>query len=201
MKKDIPEQQEGSEMDVAEHILFSEEASAKECYTVARKRLLKISGWDQLCGFVPDTFTLTDASGKELNRTAIEGDYIRINISGPETRNRDGSDWLKIELVQEETFPATEMITIRTRPSANPLPTDQESARFFKDKATFIFKVIRKDKKVYAEVYGRNESPASDTPILINNIRNVLAGWSAGIGFSYPQWKSLVTALLKPEKS
>jgi hypothetical protein len=49
---------------------------------------------------------------------------------------------------------------------------------------------------VTAEEHGRNEVPNTDTSSTIDNIRNTLVGWSARIGLSYPQWKSLVKGII-----
>ncbi|SDN55865.1 hypothetical protein SAMN05421820_10885 [Pedobacter steynii] len=196
MKKDIPKQEEGSEMDVFEKTTFKNEAAAKAFYALARTRLLEVFNWDELCGFTSATFTLTDASGREIRREAMEGDHFKINIPGPGTTTGDGFDWVVVELIREEQSAQGQSITMRARPAANPLHPDNETAHFFKDKATSTFKVYRKGLEVHAEVHGRNEVPNSDSGVLINNVRNVLVGWSAKIGFSYPQWKSLVTALV-----
>ena len=196
MKKEIPKQEEGSEMDVFEKTLLKDETEAKGCYALAKKRLLEVFNWDELCGFPSATFTLTDASGKTVKRAAMEGDHFKINIPGPGTTTGDGFDWVVVELIKEEQSAAGQTIIMRARPAANPLHPNPETAHFFKDKATSTFTVTREGLEVRAEVHGRNEVPNSDTSVLINNVRNVPVGWSAKIGFSYPQWKSLVTALV-----
>lgn len=196
MNNDIPKQEEGSEMDVFEKTTFKDEAAAKAFYALAKKRLLEVFNWDELCGYASATFTLMDASGKEVRREAMEGDHFRINIPGPGTTVGDGFDWVLVELIREEQTAEGQSLVMRARPSANPLHPDSETAHFLKDKATSTFKVYRKGLEVHAEVHGRNEVPNSDSAVLINNVRNVLVGWSAKIGFSYPQWKSLVTALV-----
>ncbi|WP_316748312.1 hypothetical protein [Pedobacter gandavensis] len=200
MKNEVPKQEEGSEMDVFEKVTFKDEASAKAFYPVVRERLLEVYNWDKWCGFPTATFTLTDPFGKEIRRQVMEGDYLKINIPGPGTTKGDGFDWVVVEWIREEQSPAGQMIAIRVRPAANPLHPDTETAHFFKDKATSTFKVYRKGMEVHAEVHGRNEVPNSESAVLINNVRNVLVGWMAKIGFSYPQWKSLVTGLLDIKK-
>jgi len=199
MNNDIPKQEEGSEMDVFEKTTFKDEAAAKEFYALAKKRLLEVFNWDELCGFASATFTLTDAAGKEVRRQAMEGDHFKINIPGPGTTTGDGFDWVVVELIREEESAEEQSVTMRARPTANPLHPDNETAHFFKDKATSTFKVYRKGLEVHAEVHGRNEVPNSESAVLINNVRNVLVGWSAKIGFSYPQWKSLVKALVNQD--
>lgn len=200
MKNEIPKQEEGSEMDVFEKVTFKDEASAKAFYPVVRERLLQVYNWDKWCGFPTATFILTDPTGKEIRRQVMEGDHFKIHIPGPGTTKGDGFDWVQVEWIREEQSPSGQMITIRVRPAPNPLHPDKETAHFFKDKATSTFKVYRAGMEVHAEVHGRNEIPNAETGVLVNNVRNVLVGWMAKIGFSYPQWKSLVIGLLDIKK-
>jgi hypothetical protein len=87
------------------------------------------------------------------------------------------------------------------RPAANPLNQKDDTAHFFKDTATSTFQVKRIDNEVYAEVHGRNELANTETDQMTDNIRNTLVGWSAKLGLSAPQWKSLVTGLVKKQDS
>lgn len=200
MKNEIPIQDEGSEMDVYEKVTFKDEAAAKAFYPVVRERLLQVYNWDKWSGFPTATFTLTDPKGKELRRHVAEGDYFKINIPGPGSAAGDGYDWVQVEWIREEQSATLQKIVIRVRPAANPLHPETETAHFFKDKATSTFTVYRNGMEVHAEVHGRNEVPNADTPVLINNVRNVLVGWMAKLGFSYPQWKKLVIGLLDTKK-
>ncbi|WP_316838860.1 hypothetical protein [Pedobacter gandavensis] len=200
MKNEIPKQDEGAQMDVFEKVSFKDEATAKAFYPVVRQRLLEIYNWDKWCGFPTATFILTDPFGKEIQRQVAEGDYVKINIPGPGGTKGDGYDWVQVEWILEEQSPTFQKIAFRVRPAANPLHPDPETAHFFKDKATSTFTVYREGMEVHAEVHGRNEVPNSESAVLINNVRNVLVGWMAKIGFSYPQWKSLVIGLLDTKK-
>lgn len=200
MKDELPKQDEGSQMDVFEKVTFKDEAKAKAFYPVVRQRLLEVYNWDKWCGFPTATFVLTDPFGKAIKRQVMEGDYFKINIPGPGTTKGDGFDWVVVEWIREEQSLAGQRISIRVRPAANPLHPDLETAHFFKDKATSTFRVYRNGVEVHAEVHGRNEIPNSESAVLINNVRNVLVGWMAKIGCSYPQWKSLVKGLLQTEK-
>jgi hypothetical protein len=62
--------------------------------------------------------------------------------------------------------------------------------------ATSTFQVKRIGNCVSAEEHGRNEVPNLETGHLLDNIRNAIVSAGAKIGFSYPQWKSLVSGLL-----
>lgn len=70
---------------------------------------------------------------------------------------------------------------------------------FFTSEATSTFQVKRIGQTVYAEEHGRNEVPNKDTSFATDNIRNTFVGWSAKIGLSYPQWKSLVEGIVETD--
>lgn len=158
MSEDIPKQEEGAEMDVYSHVVLADETEAKAFYQTAKMRLLEIYDWDKLSGAASATFTLIDPMGKVVQRAAMEGDYIQINIPGPGTKAGSGYDWVIIEQIHEESSAGNQMITMRARPSANPLKAEDDTAHFYKDKATSTFRVIRLGKEVHAEVHGRTKS-------------------------------------------
>ena len=73
----------------------------------------------------------------------------------------------------------------------------EDTAHFFKDAATSTFQVKRIANEVYAEVHGRNEVANTEANATTDKIRNTVVGWSAKLGLSFPQWKSLVTGIVK----
>ena len=54
---------------------------------------MDVSKWHELSGEILAKFQLIDASGAELSEGAKEGDYIRINITGPGNKSGEGYDW------------------------------------------------------------------------------------------------------------
>ncbi|MGY0037115.1 hypothetical protein [Pedobacter sp. NJ-S-72] len=85
MKNQIPEQQEGGQLDTTAKTELPSIEEAKAFYQIAKNRLLNISCWAEICKVPLSTFTLTDANGQEVIREAEEGDYLKINIPpGPE---------------------------------------------------------------------------------------------------------------------
>ncbi|MBB6501538.1 hypothetical protein [Pedobacter cryoconitis] len=198
MNNQIPEQNEGGKLDTQAKAEFTSTEEAKDFYQIAKNRLLNVSSWAEICKVPLSTFTLTDANGDELFREAEAGDFLKINIPGPGTHSGDGFDWVQIEKVNEIINPGFTMVTLQARPSANPAKPDTEIAHFFKQQATSTFQVRQEENVVYAEEHGRNEVPNTDTPSLSDNIRNTLVGWTARIGLSYPQWKSLIKGIVDP---
>ncbi|RAJ35576.1 hypothetical protein [Pedobacter cryoconitis] len=197
MKNQIPKQQEGGQLDTTAKTEFSSMEEAKAFYQIAKSRLLNVSCWAEICKVPLSTFTLTDANGHEVIREAEEGDYLKINIPGPATHTGDGFDWVHIEKIEEETAIQASVITIQARPAPNPTQQNPETAHFFSQQATSTFQVKQSGNTVSAEEHGRNEVPNTDTSNLTDNIRNILVGWTAKIGLSYPQWKSLVKGIVE----
>lgn len=201
MEYHIPEQQEGSKMDIHAQTDFNSTAAAKEFYAVAKNKLMEVYRWYEVCQVPVSTFILTDRSGEEVKRWVQEGDYLKIDIPGPGTSTGDGYDWVKVESVMEESTPDTDVTSITVRPASNPQNLDADTAHFFEDSATSTFQVKRIGTAVHAEVHGRNEKANTNTDKVTDNIRNTLVGWSAKLGMSFPQWKSLVSGLVETKKA
>jgi hypothetical protein len=197
----VPHQEFGNKIDVVEHIEFSSSEEAIAFYQVARERLLNVNQWAKISAIRLSTFELTDSSGHNLSRIVQEGDFIKIDIPGPGTHAGDGYDWVKVESLKEESEETSEITSITVRPAAQPKGTSEETAHFFENSATSTFIVRRSGNTVFAEEHGRNEVPNTQTDHLIDNVRNTLIGWSARLGLSYPQWKSLVKGLINTDRS
>lgn len=197
MKDQIPQQYTGGKLDTTALVRFPDDTQAADFYEIAKQRLLMVSQWWEICEVPLSTFTLTDLSGKTLTRSAQIGDYIKINIPGPGTSAGEGYDWVVIEEIAEETSEDQKILSLRARPCANPVNSTDQTAHFFEPSASSTFQVRLQGKVVSAEEHGRNEVPNVHTENTLDNIRNTLVGWTAKLGLSYPQWKSLVKGLVK----
>jgi hypothetical protein len=197
--KHVPPQQVGTEMNAVEKLELSSETEAINFFKTVKMRLLDVNRWSEVAGVPLSAFKLTDCQGHEVHRTAVEGDYLKIDIPGPGTKTGGGYDWVVIEQIREEIQDGAEILTMTVRPAANPLGEDGHTAHFLTDQATSTFQVKRIENTIYAEEHGRNETPNTDTGHVLDNIRNAFVGWAAKIGFSYPQWKSLVNGLINKE--
>lgn len=192
----VPVQTIGSEMNAVENVQCSSVAEAKEFYQAVKNRLINVNAWAAMASLPMSAFRLFDYAGRPVERNASEGDFIRIDIPGPGTKTGQGYDWVIIEALVEESGTKAESISMRVRPAAHPLSEDEHIAHFLKSCATSTFQIKRVGNCVSAEEHGRNEVANLDTGHLLDNIRNAIVGVSAKIGFSYPQWKSLVVGLL-----
>ncbi len=195
----IPEQKEGASTDISSHKKFESDKKAVEFFSIAKERLIDISNWHNLCGEASAKFLLTDSLGNAVSRSPIEGDHFRIDIPGPGSVAGDGYDWVKIEKITDQSNPNgnIESLSIRVRPAANPMDAMKGISHFFKDGASSTFLVERNNSIVKAEVHGRNETPNTETSGILDTIRNVVVALGAMVGFSKPQWQSLVDGIVK----
>lgn len=192
----VPRQELGEKMDAVEKRSFDSETAAIEFFQLAKHRLLDVNRWTNLAGSSLSEFQLTDSLGNVVDRNAQENDFIRIDIPGPGSASGNGYDWVKIEAIVEENEVGKEAISLRARPSSNPNTSNADTAHFLTEQATTTFQVKCIGTEVYAEEHGRNEQANTYTLDTTDNIRNMLVGWAAMLGFSYPQWKSLIKGLL-----
>ncbi|MEJ7557672.1 MAG: hypothetical protein WKF66_05140 [Pedobacter sp.] len=196
-KTHVPDQTVGSSINASSEETLSTMEEAISHYAMVKQRLLNVNRWFEYAMLPLSSFKLFDHSGRVVERQAIEGDYIRIDIPGPGTKAGQGYDWVVIETILEENDPDAAVISMTVRPSVHPLSDNQNTAHFLTDVASSTFQVKRSGLLVLAEQHGRNEMPNRDTANTFDNIRNTVVGWSAMLGFAYPQWKGLVKGLIK----
>lgn len=193
----IPEQQEGTEINVEESIDLSSEEEAKDFFSSVKERLLKINQWKDWAGALSAGFQLTDEEGKEIDSIPKAGNYFKINIPAPGIVTGEGYDWVLVEEVKQEKENDCEYVAIKVRPASSPVNEKEDVAHFFTDEATSNFIVRRDGNKITAGVYGRNEKPNVKADTLIDTIRNAVVGTGAVTAFAKLQWKALVSGLLE----
>lgn len=196
----VPQQHTGTEMNAVEKVELGSEAEAIHFFKTVAERLLDVNRWAIFAGSALSHFFLTDSSGNPVDRKAVKGDLIKIDIPGPGTKAGEGYDWVKIEEINVQVLDGGEILSMRARPVPNPLADATDTAHFLSDEATSTFQVKRIGNTIYAEEHGRNEVPNTDMGNTLDNIRNTFVGWGAKMGFSYPQWKALVKGLLSVDK-
>jgi hypothetical protein len=195
----VPEQLEGSEMNVRSETVVSDIAQAVVFYQLVKLRLFEVNSWDRVCGTSTTTFQLTLADGSPSFRLEV-GNLIKIDIPGPGTSAGDGYDWVRIERIEKnEESEVEEWAGFTVRPCPNPFHPELGIAHFFSDVATSTFIIGRSGQTVWAEMHGRNEVSNGNTEKIFDGLRNAMVGWTAKIGLSYPQWKLLVDGLVKKD--
>jgi hypothetical protein len=195
----IPPQEDGEKVDIAEHVNERTEDAAKSLFRAARNRLLDISHWKQFSRGLSADFRLTDEYGKLKEGLPKTGDHFRIDIPGPGAVAGKGFDWVKLEQIEDNNDPDadTEELMITVRPAADPT-RERGTAHFLQQQATSSFVIKRIGTTVSAEVHGRNEKPNKDAATIIDTLRNAIVGTAAMIGLSKVQWKHLTKGLLRP---
>lgn len=192
----IPEQKVGSKLDLSSEKKFATYIEAQEFFKVVKQRLMNVNQWDETCKAPSSVFKLMNDKCQQIVGLVKEGDFIRIDIPGPGSKVGDGYDWVRVETITEQQNIDEEIVSITVRPSHHPLNSLTETAHFFKDEASSTFQVKRVGNIVFAEIHGRNEIPNTAATNLFDKLRNMVIGWSAKIGFSYPQWKCLTEGLV-----
>ncbi len=193
----IPEHRQGKRVDCSSASEFENANDAQEFFTVAKRRLLNINKWNEVAVLPSSIFQITDNSGRELYRSAQQGDLVKIDIIGPGLPSSEGFDWVQVEQILEEETAEGRQITITLRPIMDPTNPNQDVAHFFKNVATSTFVLQQTNTQVLAKYAGRNEIINDENDDILDNIRNLLIGLAAKLGGSVPQWKALVAGIVK----
>ncbi|WP_256010607.1 hypothetical protein [Desertivirga xinjiangensis] len=198
----IPENQQGAKSDNSSSITLSSPEEALNHFQLCRDRLLRVSQWHSLAGQASASFTLTDASGRQIDRQLQKGDFFKIDIPAPGSDSGEGFDWVQVEAVEEDVNENEnwEYILVKVCPASNPETPDRSTSHFFDENANSYFLIKRVNQTVTAEVHGRNELPNTDTETLKDKIRNTVIAIGAMIGISSAQWKSLTEGLISKEE-
>lgn len=174
------------------------EQEAHSIFLKAREKLLSVNEWHALAGSATAVFHLTDATGAAANRQVQPADYFKIDIPGPGNTTGKGYDWVRVEAIEDQMQDAYHVWTaIKVRPASSPVNGKAETTHFFSPEATSTFLVERKSCVVTVSVFGRNEKPNKESEGILNTVRNTIVAISALLGFTKPQWTSLVKGILK----
>jgi hypothetical protein len=196
----VPVNEVGKAVNIEETVIESNAEDAKITFNRACKRLQNPEIWNDLADTtLGASFHLVDQHQEIQQRLAKTGDYLMIEIPGPKNAEGDGFDWVQLTRMEQQADPQwDESFGIQLMACANPQHPQGGSAHFFKEGATSTFLLGRKEKKVTAAYFGRNEKP--NTEAGSNNIvRNIVVAIGAMLGLSEIQWSALVKGLLAKE--
>jgi len=193
----VPPQFKGQEIEVDAVQDLKTESEAQRLYDIAKKKLLNVNNWNRIAGAVTARFQIIDKKGNEVDREVQKGDYLRIDIPGPGTKEGGGFDWVLVEELDEIRQPSVQSVGFRVRPNENPFGQRNETAHFYSKEATSSFIIIREKTKIIAWIIDRNLRPNTEQESLADKIRDVAVGISAIAGFSKVQWQGLAKALLE----
>jgi len=193
----VPPQFKGQETEVEAIKELKDEAAAKSLFNVAKKKLLDVNNWKKIAGAITAEFQIIDEKGEEVNREVKKGDYLRINIPGPGSKEGDGYDWVLVEELNEINKKTLQSVGFRVRPNENPFGEKNETAHFYSKEATSTFIITRENSKVISWIIDRNLLPNTESESLVDKVRDVAVGISAIAGFSKVQWQGLADGLIK----
>jgi hypothetical protein len=196
LKEVVPEQITGQSSFTHSQIQCRNNGHANEYYRVAAERLRNMNLWHKYAGQPTATFHLFDETGSSVNRLVQKGDYLRIDIPGPDNPDTDGADWVQVMQVGEKSAGEQQLSFITVKAAADPLVRTVRATHFFDQPATSTFVVYRKQLTIMAAVFGRNEHSNSRSANLFTRIRNWFVFLSAQLGLANLQWKALTHGLL-----
>lgn len=197
----VPKQTSGQSSFTHSCIKCRNDNHAKECYRVAAERLRHINRWHDYAGKPTATFQLFDETGSAVNRPVQTGDYLRINIPGPDNPDGDGADWVQVQQVAEKGTGEQQLTYITVKAAANPLIRTADPSHFFDRPATSTFVIYRRQLTIMAAVFGRNEHSNLRSPNWFTRIRNWFIYIGAQLGMANLQWKALTHGLLNVNQS
>ena len=192
----IPGQYSGEKVEAEAFIELKDKTVALIFYDKVKKRLLNVNNWHHVAGMISAKFHVTNHNGKEVNRNVQKGDYLKIDIPGPGSKEGGGYDWVMVEELKEVDENEIQSMGFRVRPVANPSGDKEHIAHFYDESATSSFIIIRKEKKVIAYIVDNNLKPNDDSHSITDKIRHTAVGMSAIGSFSKIQWQNLANGLV-----
>ena len=194
----VPQQYTGRELTAIASIDLNNEQEAVNFFQLAMKRLLDVNNWQRTAEGVSATFQITDNTGNEVKRSVQKGDYIRIDIPGPGSKEGDGFDWVNVDDLREMSDNEIQSVGFRVRPSENPNRINSlGTAHFYDSLASSTFIIQRIGNKISALAIDKNLKPNLDAESVADKLRDVAIGTTALLGVSKIQWQNLVDGIVK----
>ena len=193
----IPEQFKGQELEAESSHLLSDKVAAQTLYQAAKKKLLSVNNWHKIAGAITARFQIIDQKGNEVNREVEKGDYLRIDIPGPGSKEGDGYDWVLVEELKELEKASFQSVGFRVRPNENPFGKKKETAHFYSKETTSTFIVTRENATVFSWIVDRNLLPNTESASVVDKVRDVVVGAGGIAGFSQLQWQGLADGLIE----
>jgi hypothetical protein len=195
--KIIPGQFKEQDFEAEFSLVLNDEIAAKTLYEEAKKKLLSVNNWHKVAGAITARFQIIDQKGNEVYREVEKGDYLRIDIPGPGSKEGDGYDWVLVEDLKEIHKPSLQSVGFRVRPNENPFGKKNETAHFYSKETTSTFIVTRENTTVFSWIVDRNLLPNTESGSVVDKVRDVVVGVSGIAGFSRIQWQGLADGLIE----
>jgi hypothetical protein len=196
MENITPAQRTGSAIDASSTKEFRNVTDARTFFVTVRERLRNVNDWHKIAGKLLATFKLLDKDGREVDRSPVEGDYLKIDIPGPGSMGGSGYDWVRVEQLESNEYDDTEEFAFRVRPSNNPVENSEGTSHFYSREATSSFIVRRSGERVSVEIHDRNTSTNNEADNPVDTLRHKVVGAAGLMAFSKVQWQSLADGLI-----
>ncbi|WP_312418547.1 hypothetical protein [Epilithonimonas sp.] len=131
-----------------------------------------------------------------IDRHPRVGNFIRIDIPGPDNVRSKGFDWVRIDEITSSTNNEKERHLITCRPSAFPKGDPKTIEHFYSDSATSTFIIEKGIDYIKVGIYGRNEMLNKKNVGILNTIRNFLVTFGGFLKLTKIQWKALADGML-----
>lgn len=195
----VPTQYTGEAIEAEASVTLKDKNEAMAFYEIAKNRLLDVNAWHKIAGKISATFTILDESGTQVDRNVQKGDYFKIDIPGPGSKEGQGYDWVQVEEVKEVAKDDLQSIGIRVRPCSNPFSEKNETAHFYAEESTSNFIVTREFAEVSASIIDRNIKINKEAEKMTDKIRDAVVGAGAIGLFSQLQWQQLADGIIAKE--
>lgn len=163
----------------------------------AKDRLLDINNWHQLCHNKKAGFELSDKKGLKISEKQIPEVGNTIRISSPLSDSAVDYNWARIEGFETEKNLLTdkEVFGFKIRPICQPEELENGITYTYTSASTVTFLIIRKGRMVTALEIEKTEAELSryTLPVIA---KRFISDLSTRMGFSKPQWHSLITGVL-----
>jgi hypothetical protein len=194
VKQIVPENTKGKSLDLEDTYEAESSEQAHKVFQEASQTLLNPELWKGIAGNAGATFTKW--TGDKSLPVAI-GDIFRIEIPGPSLKAGEGYDWVQVDDVVQESAADSSICSLTLQVTANPQQPENGVAHFFEAGATSTLILRMLGNKIILSYHGRNETPNTETPELMDKIRNTVVAAGALVGISELQWKHLLKSILK----
>jgi hypothetical protein len=133
ISKLIPEQTKEKATDAKDRVSHSNTKEAGKIFLTAIIRMLDVNRWHEYSGLASAKFFITDERGNQCNRSAQKGDYLKIDIPGPDPRSGNAYDWVHIDALESNigSFAPSEFCDMMVRSAENPSAGNIKIAHFF----------------------------------------------------------------------
>ncbi|MEO5979288.1 MAG: hypothetical protein ABIS36_05545 [Chryseolinea sp.] len=93
----VPKHRPVNKIDARSSVELSNEKIAIVFFEVVRNRLQHVNSWPIIAENLATTFQLANKEGIEVYRKAKEGDFVKMIIESPESKNFSSVNWNRIQ--------------------------------------------------------------------------------------------------------